>query len=722
MSFNKLHLISTLCILCLFISCKKDKDDVGPEILNQTEETIGEEGGSINIDELEIIFPENCFTGDYNLNIKVYDEEQDFTGNRITYVYQVENIPVDIKEPVQIKLKYASGTSSTKYIAVGEQEVLGDDFIFSMEEAVDSSGYLIYNLTVPISSILKSTDDEDFQTIIKLLGAEDYFKTPSKHFKLEYDEDNPPPMLNRLVDTLESIFDKCYTLGFSCAHKMENENAKLKVAFSNELVENYCEVNHTGFTKLVKLYINPDKLNNTDFPELSIALGREFVNTLLLYEFYTSTKIKNYVNPLDNNDNIILYCYLTSICNYSEELFVPASQRDSYVPMECKFKDYLFDMGLLHIFHPDTQIKYAQMKEYILNLTFLVKHIVNKWSFNYARNILYEMLNSDANLVKAVSDVTLIESDKWITEFYKELILGKIYGTSGNFDKTSLIEESKSDMDVSFKRTYKKASCKLFRVNTQKINIENNSIMNITSQAKTLAFSLNRNNNTIKFLEEGTDFSVSNIKSLADENKDILLAVVYTDYLLFGDDHEIEVKAKIETNNFLACKVVYLVISGIMLEGDYTKWTDEDWCVGKTWEDESFYIESSLNIKSISGTQVTAEKHVDDGYCLRDCYITITFRDTEYDYINSFNYEETYKVPHETMPIDDEYKCTAGNIEKIREYSEEGYYSRTFEKLNCTNFEFIKWVESGHRWPCYEMTATDIDCIDPKIMLMFSTP
>ena len=106
MCFYKLKLILIICVFSLFISCDKDKDDIGPEILNQTEETIGEEGGIIKIDELEINVPENCFTGDYNLNIKVYDEEPDFTGTRITYVYQVENFPGNIKEPVQIKLKY----------------------------------------------------------------------------------------------------------------------------------------------------------------------------------------------------------------------------------------------------------------------------------------------------------------------------------------------------------------------------------------------------------------------------------------------------------------------------------------------------------------------------------------------------------------------------------------------------------------------------------------
>jgi hypothetical protein len=80
MKIYKLSIILILCIPCLIISCNKDKDEPGPKVLNQTDAIIGTEGGTVEIDELEITIPENCFTEDYDLSIKVYDEEEAFTG------------------------------------------------------------------------------------------------------------------------------------------------------------------------------------------------------------------------------------------------------------------------------------------------------------------------------------------------------------------------------------------------------------------------------------------------------------------------------------------------------------------------------------------------------------------------------------------------------------------------------------------------------------------
>ncbi len=711
-------MILIICVPGLIISCNKDKDDIGPKVLNQTEAIIGAGGGTVQIDELEITVPEDCFTEDYDLSIKVYDEEEAFTGTRISYVYQIENFPKYFEDSIQIKLKYSGSTSGNKYIAIGGLQIDGEDFFYSIEEATDSSGYLIYNMTVPLSSSLKNTDDEDLETIVKFLAAENHTKDKRNHFKLEYQEGNQPPMLDRLVDTLESIYNKYSQLGFNYTYLTQHD-IKIPVSFSTNKNDNCCK-RELNALRAVSIVVNPDNLNNNDFPKLSVALGREFLEVVLSYDIYKKfiydEKNKDIVS---NANHMILVAYMIAISSYAEELFVDPGQRSYYIPTEYQFKGNLFEMGL----SPDftTAESSEQNAEYARELVAFVKYIADRWSFDYAKDIIYDMINRNTNLIEAVEYIAYTESEEWIPEFYKDLILGKIYGTTGDFDKTSSIDESDYGMEVSFSKTYNKASCKLFRIRTENLNVENNAVMNITSQEKTLAFSLNRNNNTIEFLGEGTSFSVSDIKTLINENKDILLAVINTNYLLPGKS-QLEVTAKIQTNDFLACKVVYLVISGINVDGDFTKWTNEDWCKGRTFTGESFYIESSLSITSISGTEVMAEKHVDDGYGTDNCYITITFSDTNYDFINSFHYEETYDVPEETMPIHDEYECIAGHLEKTGEYSEDDYYSRTFETTSCEYFEMIKWIESGHRWPCYEMTATSCNCIDPSIRISFMTP
>jgi hypothetical protein len=718
MKIYKLSIILILCIPCLIISCNKDKDEPGPKVLNQTDAIIGTEGGTVEIDELEITIPENCFTEDYDLSIKVYDEEEAFTGTRITYIYQIENFPKYFEDSIQIKLKYSGSTSGNKYIAIGGLQIDGEDFSYSIEEATDSSGYLIYNMTVPLLSSLKNTDDEDLETIVKFLGTENHTKDKRNHFKLEYQEGNQPPMLDRLVDTLESVYNKYSQLGFNYTYLTQHD-IKTPVSFSTYKNDNYCrrELNALGAVSLV---INPDNLNDNDFPKLSVALGREFLEVLLSYDIYKKFEYDDKHSDIVSSANhMILVAYMIALSSYAEEQFIDPSQRSYYIPMEYQFKGNLFEMGLA----PDytTAESDEQNAEYARELAAFVKYIADRWGFKCAKDVIYDMINRNTNLIEAVEYIAYVESEEWLPEFYKDLILGKIYGTTGDFDKTSSIDESGHGTEVSFTNTYNKASCKLFRIGTKDLNVENNSIMNITSQESTLAFSLNRNNNIIEFLSEGTSFSVSDLKTLISENKDILLAVINTNYVLPGQS-QLNVTAKIQTDNFLACKVVYLVISGITVKGDFTKWTNEDYCMGRTFADEPFHITSSLNITSISGTQVTAEKHVDDGYGTENAYITITFKDTNYDFINSFNYEETYDVPEETTPIHDEYECIAGHLEKTGEYSEDDDYSRTFETTSCEYFELIKWIESGHRKPCYEMTATGHDCIDPSISISIRTP
>ena len=718
MKIYKLSIILIICILCLIVSCKKDKDEPGPKVLNQTEAIIGTEGGTVEIDELEITIPEDCFTEDYDLSIKVYDEEDAFTGTRITYVYQIENFPLYFEDSIQVKLKYSGSTSGDKYIAVGGLQIDGEDFSYSIEEATDSSGCLIYYMTVPLSSSLKNTDDEDLETIIKFLGTVNHTKDIRGHFELEYQEGNQPPMLDRLVDTLESVYYKYSQLGFNYTYLTQHD-IKTPVSFSTYKNDNCCrrELNALGAVSLV---VNPDNLNNNDFPKLSVALGREFLEVLFSYDIYKKFEYDAKNSDIVSSANhMILVAYMIALSSYAEELFVDPGQRSYYIPMGYQFKGNLFEMGL----SPDNETAESdeQNAEYAGELAAFVKYIADKWGFNCAKDVIYDMINRNTNLIEAVEYIAYVESEEWLPEFYKDLILGKIYGNEGDFDKTSSIDESDNGMEVSFTKTYNKASCKLFRIGTQNLNVDNNSVMNITSQESTLAFSLNRNNNTIEFLGEGTSFSVSDLKTLISENKDILLAVINTNYVLPGES-QIEVTVKIQTNDFLACKVVYIVISGITVNGDYTKWTNEDFCSGKTFADENFHIESSLSITSVSGTEVTAEKHADDGYGTENCYITIIFKDTNYDFINSFNYKETYDVPEETTPIHDEYECIAGHLEKTNEYSEDDYYSRTFESSSCEYFELVKWIESGHRKPCYEMTATGFDCNDPSISISFHTP
>jgi len=111
------------------------------------------------LDNLEIFVPSDAFNEDNQINISNEDGSDEFGEFANSGLYQISGLPETITKPIRIIIKYNGTLTGDPLIAIGEMLYVTslDSMLYSFhaETAIDSSGYLIFEIS-PNSNLIKS--------------------------------------------------------------------------------------------------------------------------------------------------------------------------------------------------------------------------------------------------------------------------------------------------------------------------------------------------------------------------------------------------------------------------------------------------------------------------------------------------------------------------------------------------------------------------------------
>lgn len=266
---------------------------------------IGPAGGEINFEGIIIQIPENAFSGDNEVSIIVLENSSEFDGHSASSLFQVSGMPNSTSKPIRIKIKYNGTLEGEPLIALGEMKysVSLDSTLHSYhtEKAVDSSGYLIFDLPA------YSKPEQDGQFKSNFLGNAMNFialnaytlgLSSGGHFALSY-----PLSYDKqgilMGEYFENAYDTCAKMGFSykvgsAEYGWPARVMALSIApgtggfYTSWGAKTMSDKDLQGWVKDGDFTINTNILSNDN--QLRVVCGHEFLHLVQnMYEFSSGT-------------------------------------------------------------------------------------------------------------------------------------------------------------------------------------------------------------------------------------------------------------------------------------------------------------------------------------------------------------------------------------------------------------------------------------------------
>ena len=263
--------------------------------------TIGPAGGELDFNGLIISIPRDAFTGENNVSITETSGTDEFGDNAASSLYLIDGMPSNTKKTIKIKVEYSGTIEGDTLIAIGEMmyAVSRDSTLMSYrtEKAVDSSGYLVYDLqpyNKPLKAgSLKSGPNKNIINIMALTAMTTVHSS-NKHFSIKC------PLLHKaqavkMAQYFEDAHDTCYNMGFRYKVGKEDYKWPLKVTVKGldpETSGQYCSLGSDNmddeellnWVKDGRIEINKSIINND--LELRTTCGHEFLHFVQnIYEF-----------------------------------------------------------------------------------------------------------------------------------------------------------------------------------------------------------------------------------------------------------------------------------------------------------------------------------------------------------------------------------------------------------------------------------------------------
>ena len=189
---------------------------------------IGPGGGEINLDSIIVKVPANAFNEENEITVSVEDGTVEFGEYANSALFQVSGLPGTINKPIRLSIKYNGAIEVDTLIALGELQFATslDSLLYSyqVEDAVDSSGYLMYDLPA-YSNIAKISNTFKMDLppraiIIQALKSYTSLISSKNHFKIRYPKAFKQEV-ELLADYFESAYDTCLTMGFSYSARVD---------------------------------------------------------------------------------------------------------------------------------------------------------------------------------------------------------------------------------------------------------------------------------------------------------------------------------------------------------------------------------------------------------------------------------------------------------------------------------------------------------------------
>ncbi|MBN1185588.1 MAG: hypothetical protein JXB49_25100 [Bacteroidales bacterium] len=611
---RRIRLYLLICAMSvLFSGCQKDEDAFlppdnnpnGKPILTQT---IGIGGGSLEMDSLTLIVPPGAFTSDCKLEVFVSDAGLELSSPAVTQLYKIKGLPADLKDSLLIKLKYSGPLTDDTYICHGGHayDVLVDSTFFGYDlmDCQESSGYLTGYFKRSIDpNDLKSSkdnaglqdkaDDDAFYDIFMALTKYRTFESPSSNITIRYPVTLDHSVVQKYFTFFEDFYQLLYSLGFN-ATKFEGLQFPRNFDFFH--CHSQEERRNLQFRKNTFCVFFLDY-----FPDNELKIRQEAPLNIFLYftEYMHMMNSRCKYGWFDSNiGRWLLYQCLDTI------------------PPE-RHNDNSF-LGLNEWYDSEYFI------EYLLD--------------NYGNGVLSSIdllrLVWGGSTLQRICETIQKPVDLWLPDYFRSYLEGNIYDLSGESIDKLILQNTHitfkkyfpsyltSQGKASYADNYSDLSAKIFYFDTDDDLIKESSTVTLkvnsedltASDYKLLVFSYLSRTKEINLIQEGHEISISNLKQMKDEGRD-LLAMVVNCYCAPDEESyhystlKLDVERKeIEQLDITGCSIW---LSSVNV---YYKWDDGSRFINNVQYTFSSDVRTGGELHSVNESTYTAAWDYTEGY------------------------------------------------------------------------------------------------------------
>jgi hypothetical protein len=523
---KSIHLLF-LVNMIIFSGCHKDEEGAGPAQNNDPgklllTETIGIKGGSIETDSFMLVIPPGTFTADYKLEVFVSGVEQPFKSIAVTRLYKIKGLPPDFTDSLYIRLKCNGPLTDESYICQGFHyyyELLDSTFItYSLLDCKDSAGYLMgYFHRCTDQNILKSTYYKNslqsepplVSLTLGFMGWHCYqsFESPIYNVLIEHPTTLDPGFIQRFSVYLEDIYRLFLTTGFNEVN-FPKYLLPDKVMFFDER-----EFNGNSYMELLSL-------DN----DLSVYLEREESDSMPgLRSWAVSIIFRGFLK----------YIYENSTGFYSKEYDWFDGGAEMWLRRRIvEEKSIKENIGCIFNGLQECNYESEVIIPYLIGIngeSVLIK--------------VYQEIQKGTNALTAISSIIQKPVNDWFSDFFKNYLEGKVCNISG----VDFNEKVFQDPTITYKQDfpvlnvptnmineYNDLSARIFYFNTDDDRINESSYVFLKADyldvsnddLKLLVFTYKRATHEIKFIIEGTEINILDLKKFKDNGTDLLVMVV----------------------------------------------------------------------------------------------------------------------------------------------------------------------------------------------------
>ena len=580
-----------LSVIIILNQCKEEEPlDLSPQLTYITSEAIGPEGGSIEIDDVKIIFANGAL--DHSAEIMIYEainDDMTILEDRLIKAYRIEGIPHDITIPVKIEFDapaHYEGEICLNVALIGKTIVNADTLLMPFIPFVcqDSEGLITGELPIfnnESFAAKKASEDyiyEFFATPgwLKLKSPNDkfYFRyktTANTEYQVEMNT------MSTVLDFYETSLDYYRKMGFEHEKRFENWPVEIKIIYMDYDDDLSKEISFVGYYPLKLFGFQSSYLQeNSDLDLLKISTARN-IGAIEASSYdgihdWIKYGIGGWSEELWYNKNTIHLPYLLSLYPYGQ--------------LDCILNDIF---GFFSCYNAPI-IKY------------LVKHYEDEdigrieYKSKMAK-IFLEIEKKSEDLQKVyphiatIDEVLQTDHREWFPDFIKEYVTGELYPIN--------LEPLNDKINHTF------------------YNVEKGKEVSITLDEETLIGELATCWFKIE-LPDNTDLENTNIKLTAEGGENINSD--YIELVIFSGKNISDVDFVVRGNPVYIDQIMDLVYDD-----------DDIWIAMVKCQDEPFSSTTSSNGASLTMKVIEQGKEYYDGSMMTigDIYMQGTYEESE---------------------------------------------------------------------------------------------
>ncbi len=681
-------------VIMFFCACSESTSpNNDPDATGDNNTAIDESGGTIQVDDIEIIVPAGAFSEAVKLKVSE-DVEQISSDLVITKTYHLEGMPSDFNESIKVRLKYEGALSHKSYIVMGK--VLSGD---NIEEIVsysflpcEISGQYIESVINPLQTTeqpAKFSYDYNIgeQLVLYFFGLTDYQEYTSNggHFHFEFPIDEIETVVE-LAAWLEETYEMFYNLGFnySLADRSWAEITKVEVSVfpSTSKYERLSILDNYAYSfvfpddedyEIFKMRFDSSKFSQSNLDIIKTAAGCAFFELVL-----------DANNPPEKRHNV---WFIKACKTWAGELF---TSETNYLPL-----DFIGNET-----SPLLGFEYSEnnYREYGFGMSALVKYLCD--GNRYGKDLLPLIFGEVRNGTDIINAIALSIDDspeKWWPEFLSEYISGNIYNQPPSvFTSESALSGqctiTETDTTKTFSGVFSDFAADIYSITIDPEYIDNTDTLSLSIESPDIRddyitiLLFARRSGALELLGGGNEMMIPDIGDMTENNT--ILAVVANSLMEYpyNDDNEYTFTVNVEKQDHDIPVYDFNHVSvEPHLHGNYaTSWGSE------TYEDVSPYGFSSDG--TLHATEFTGDFYQEANGLLYEGTITCVF-DESFDTIQSVSFEGSVSKTEEQYEFT--LNFTGQNIEFYDDDWEGRHYRITGSQFssNLVSFESrLEWT------------------------------